>query len=221
METLSSPEQKKILRQNQYKSSPSWRDSYKRRCLENLRKSRENFVRKFRSASLDTKNSQPTVDDVMTEEWNRLRKDHSELPTCTELLFSTDDEVRYINSIMEEIQAALKTEEESLLEMYTEDYEASLCASIDQLGSNRVICPVCKKFTLFMNKHVVFCKCGIRINTEEDALTLEDVKLSIERAVDIHEKACEQTAVFSTVQMYGIDNLLMTCNVCDYMHIVV
>lgn len=51
------------------------------------------------------------VEDVMTEEWSLLRKDHAELPGCSELLFpSNDEEIFYINSIMEEIQSSLKSE---------------------------------------------------------------------------------------------------------------
>ena len=47
----------------------------------------------------------------MTEEWKELRKSHRNLPTCTEILIPTDnDEINYINSIVEEIQASLKQE---------------------------------------------------------------------------------------------------------------
>lgn len=47
----------------------------------------------------------------MTEEWNLMRKDNIMLPSGTELMFSThDEEIAYMNSIMEEIQASLKTE---------------------------------------------------------------------------------------------------------------
>ena len=35
--------------------------------------------------------------------------------------------------------------EEQLLELYYQDYEKSLCASLDQLNTDSVICPICQK----------------------------------------------------------------------------
>ena len=80
--------------------------------MENLRKSREKFLNRFRNSSGEkdiTLNS--FVKDVMTAEWQSLRKDHSHLPTCSELLFPSDDEeIKYLNSIIDEIQISLKAE---------------------------------------------------------------------------------------------------------------
>ena len=80
--------------------------------MENLRKSREKFLNRFRNSSGEkdiTLNS--FVKDVMTKEWQSLRKDHSHLPTCSELLFPSDDEeIKYLNSIIDEIQISLKAE---------------------------------------------------------------------------------------------------------------
>lgn len=77
--------------------------------MESLRKSRESFLNRFRSA--ESSSQRPSVKDVMTAEWNELRKDHVNLPTCTELLFPTDDEeITYLNSVIEEIQTALQAE---------------------------------------------------------------------------------------------------------------
>ena len=36
--------------------------------------------------------------------------------------------------------------EEHLLELYYQDYEKNLCASLDQLDTNSVICPICQKW---------------------------------------------------------------------------
>lgn len=88
------------------------------KCLENLRKSREKLLNRFRSDTLDQSGCHSAVKDVMTEEWNRLRKDNTDLPTCAELLFSSDDEeITYLNSVFEEIQVALQAEGMKVMDM--------------------------------------------------------------------------------------------------------
>lgn len=79
------------------------------RCIENLRKSRAKFVNRFRGA--DGKDLKSYVKDVMTEEWKVLREENKYLPTCSELLFHTDDEeIKYLNTIIDEIQDSLRAE---------------------------------------------------------------------------------------------------------------
>jgi len=39
--------------------------------------------------------------------------------------------------------------------------------------------------------------------------------------LDEHNGKCDHTAIFSTMNTLGIVNLLMTCEECDYMYIVV
>lgn len=120
------------------------------------------------------------------------------------------------------------------------------------------------RYSLLMNRGVIVCHCGLRINTEvaryswnkmllfgvhnillllcyalitavrslkfatpyhclhcypdyqQDALTLEDVRKSIGRGMDEHERQCENTAVFTTMHSMNIDNLLMTCEVGEH-----
>lgn len=75
-----------------------------------MRKSRQKFLDRFRQ-NADVSGSESVVKDVMTEEWNELRKTHSDLPSCATFLFSDkDEEIRYLNTIMEEIQSSLRAE---------------------------------------------------------------------------------------------------------------
>jgi len=50
------------------------------------------------------------VETVMTEEWKLLCETNSELPSCSELLFSQDEEILYVCSIIDEIQESLKVD---------------------------------------------------------------------------------------------------------------
>jgi len=53
-------------------------------------------------------------------------------------------------------------------EMEKEDQEAiqhALEASFDD-GRSFVICPVCKKNRLLENHHIIFCACGMRVDTK-------------------------------------------------------
>ncbi|KAJ7375091.1 hypothetical protein OS493_001825 [Desmophyllum pertusum] len=122
----------------------------------------------------------------MNEEWIRLSEENKELPpwrptreSCTpfagiELDNSEDTPLTEIISVMDEIQKDLMEEERNILARYDENLkfeEASLCAAINCLRTDDfVLCPVCKRNALHQNKQVIFCACGLRIDTEYDAV---------------------------------------------------
>jgi len=71
------------------------------RCLENMRKNRVSFLNRFRMPKRSDVIS--VVQEVMTEEWNVLRKSHT--------MFDTDnEEITYLNSIVEEVELSLREE---------------------------------------------------------------------------------------------------------------
>jgi DNA-directed RNA polymerase subunit RPC12/RpoP len=51
-----------------------------------------------------------------------------------------------------------------MLEEYYRNEEEALHAQIQQ--QNEALCPVCKKNKLLQNKQVIFCGCGLRIDTK-------------------------------------------------------
>lgn len=195
-------------------------------------------MERFRQTSSET-NDSSFVDEVMDEEWLRLSEENDDLspwrPTrrsCTpfkgiELDSSEDTSVEEVLSIMEEIQKELMDEERNILSQYEENLkfeEASLCAAIESLRTeDYVICPVCKRNPLHQNKQVVFCACGIRIDTEHDALNLTYLRNQIDEALTIHrDQGCAMEPEFcvSVFQEVGVSNLVALCKACDYFFIV-
>ncbi|XP_052799474.1 RPA-interacting protein A-like [Mya arenaria] len=122
----------------------------------------------------------------------------------------------------------LRHEELRLLEEYSsyeqgtlQLEEQSLCSALDKLSAVEVVCPLCKKSTLMLNKSVIFCKCGLRIDTEQDGLSLGNVQRLLEMGLEQHGAACHCEPVYSLVSDAGPTNLLMTCPDCDWMSVVI
>ncbi|KAK2558323.1 RPA-interacting protein A [Acropora cervicornis] len=192
----------------QYKcNTPPWKEQYRKRCLERLKNGRQKFVDRFR------RNSNSDESLVVKEADYNATEDYSL------------DEVL---TIMDEIQKELMEEERSILahEQYEENLkfeEASLCAAIECLRTDEVLCPVCKSKPLHQNKQVIFCACGLRIDTEYDAVNLSYVRGQIESALVAHrDEHClaEPEFCISFVQELGVRNLVSLCRACEFMYIV-
>lgn len=195
-------------------------------------------MERFRQASCET-NDSSFVNEVMDEEWLRLSEENQGLspwrPTrssCTpfkgiELDCSEDTSLDEVLSLLDEIQKELMDEERNILAQYEENLkfeESSLCAAIESLGTeDSVLCPVCKRNPLHQNKQVVFCACGIRIDTEHDALNLTYLRNQIDGALTIHgEQGCTMEPEFcvSVLQEVAVSNLVALCKACDFLFIV-
>ncbi|XP_077995916.1 RPA-interacting protein A-like [Glandiceps talaboti] len=215
--------------------TPPWKDTYRRRCFERLRKDRQSLVDRFRQIQPECEHGEhgeedlSCVDNVMQEEWKILQCEH-DLPSLRKNVSQSipdvadgADNFEEIFSVMEEIKAELLKEEQDILTNYESSVkfdEASLCAAVDKLNTDELVCPVCRRNPLMQNKTVIFCACGVRIDTEQDCLTLSHVKVQLEEAVKQHSTSCTGEAVFSVMDQFGNKNLLMSCKVCDYLYII-
>ncbi|XP_033120138.1 RPA-interacting protein B-like [Anneissia japonica] len=206
---------------------PSWKETYRKRCLQRLRKSRDNLLDRLRcsGAPMHEGKLPSVVTDVMEKEWRVLRAERR----CTDVpdLVEGIDDIDTVLSIMEEIQHELMKEEQSLLseyEAHLKHEEEVLCASVAKMNTDEVTCPICKRNALMENKGVIFCACGVRIQTEQDCLTLNNVKQQLSDGVEQHSSTmCLGQPIFSvgSLDMVGSQNLLMACKVCDFLHVVI
>ncbi|XP_050408441.1 RPA-interacting protein A isoform X2 [Patella vulgata] len=211
--------------QDMYKSrTPPWKETYRKRCLDRLRGSREKLMTRFRKIDM---NNEPTTDDtfikdLMTEEWKSLQREQ------TDIDFEGDvNGVDKMLSLFEDIQEELRREELRLLQEH-EKYEESLqqeevvlSSAIEKLSTDEVICPICQKSVLMMNQNIIFCRCGMRINTEQDCISLGDVKVQLESAISQHNSSCSYNPVFKVMSEFGPQHLLMACQACDFMYIII
>lgn len=224
-----SPVMNSMLRhKSMYKqTTPPWRETYRKRCSERLKANRQCLLDRFRGISIDTlefssENKEAAVQKLMLEEWNNLFGEQELLPCpCSDIDEEGLDEVV---TFMESIKTELLQEEEKVITEYQEMLrfeESTLQASICCEERGFVICPLCQKNNLVQVNATISCLCGLKIDTELDNLTLVHLKQQLNQGVELHNCRCCSTVKFSVNSLCGITNLLMTCQNCDFMFIVI
>lgn len=211
--------------------TPPWKETYRKRCMTRLRESREKLQEKFRKISASINETDEFITDLMRDELQTMQKNlgsgEEKLDIEMEGFSAADFDIESVLNLFEDIQEELRQEELKMLAEF-EKYEASvreeedvLCSAIASLSAEEVICPVCQKNSLLQNKSVIFCKCGVRVDTEQDCLTLRNVKQLLDDGVKLHGKTCDTPPTFSVVSALGPQNLLMSCQSCDWMSIII
>ncbi|ESO97271.1 hypothetical protein LOTGIDRAFT_231480 [Lottia gigantea] len=216
----------KTRRQDMYKArTPPWKETYRKRCLDRLRGSREKLMTRFRKIDI-TSEKDDFIKDIMTDELKTLKREQAK-DLDIEFEDTGFNGVDLMLNLFEDIQEELKHEELRLLEEH-DRYEHSLkleenvlCSAIEKLSTDEVICPICQKSTLLLNKNIIFCSCGVRIDTEQDCISLSNVKNQLEASIYQHSLACTTDPTFSIIADFGTQHLLMSCQVCDAMDIIV
>ncbi|KAL3857313.1 hypothetical protein ACJMK2_011993 [Sinanodonta woodiana] len=207
--------------------TPPWKESYRQRCLDRLRENRSKLQMRFRKMG-ESKGS--FIKELMREELLDMKHHQNEFKSSKENKSEedlVDFDIDQVLNMFEDIQDELRQEELKLLEEFEKyedslhDEESVLCSAIEKLCTEEVVCPLCEKNPILMNKAVIFCKCGMRINTEQDCLTLSNVKSLLESGVKEHNSICDARPTFTVVSELGIQNLLMSCQDCDWMSVII
>ncbi|XP_017314857.1 RPA-interacting protein isoform X3 [Ictalurus punctatus] len=212
-----------------YKSTtPPWKETYRKRCVERLKNSRSRLLEKYRQMRDPTKSSL-LVQEVMEVEWSALQSANQRLPS----LWKKDgvsDMYRDVQehdelAVLEEIQQELISQELSIIEeyhksqQYEELYLDSIVDGMEEDG--KLICPVCHANNLTVNSHFTSCPCGLYINTVGRNITADVLQHLLELRVTEHLEYCLQNPIFSVASSVdGGPNLMMSCRVCDYLTIV-
>ncbi|CAM4547170.1 hypothetical protein PO909_026668 [Leuciscus waleckii] len=212
-------------------TTPPWKETYRKRCVERLKNSRSRLLERFRQMGEDPTGSSRSllVQEVMEEEWRALQSANHRLPS----LWSGDgirdgssaqqesDEL----SAFEEIQQELIAQELSILEEYNrsvryeEQYLDSVLEGMEQGG--RIICPICHVNNLTVNSHFTSCPCGLYVNTIGRNVSSEVLQSLLERCVTEHMEDCLHNPSFSMAfNTDGSPNLMISCKVCDYLSVV-
>ncbi|XP_041749400.1 RPA-interacting protein [Coregonus clupeaformis] len=213
-------------------TTPPWKETYRKRCVDRLKNSRSRLLEKYRqmgdSQHCSGKGS-VLVQEVMEEEWKALQSANRGLPSlwskdCMEEVYSVMKEYDEL-AVFEEIQQELMSQEHSIIEEYEksmrfeEQYLNSVVEGME--GGRQIICPVCHVHNLTVNSHFTSCPCGLYINTRQSNVTLESLQCLLERRVTEHMEDCLHNPVFSVAS--GADsppNLMISCKACDYLSIV-
>ncbi|XP_036436419.1 RPA-interacting protein [Colossoma macropomum] len=212
-------------------TTPPWKETYRKRCVERLKNSRSRLLEKYRQMSDCTGGSKSSllVQEVMEMEWNALQSSNQSLPSLWRKdgikdMYSDMQENDEL-AILEEIQQELMSQERSIIEEYhkSQQYEEQyLSVVVDGMEEDgKLICPVCHVNNLTVNSHFTSCPCGLYINTMGRNITPEVLQRLLEARVTEHMEDCLQNPVFSVASnMEGSPNLMISCKACDYLSIV-
>ncbi|XP_006640896.2 RPA-interacting protein [Lepisosteus oculatus] len=213
-------------------TTPPWKETYRKRCMERLKNSRSQLLDRYRQAGESPRSGTKAsfvVQEVMEEEWKALQCTSGRLPS----LWSKDS-IREMYSVMqdddelavlEEIQQELLSQEQSIIDEYEKSMlyeEQCLNAMVEGMGAeNQIICPVCHMNNLTVNSHFISCQCGVYINTRHRNITAEHLRSLLERSVTDHVEQCFHSPVFSVAtSTEGSANLLISCMACDHLSVV-
>ncbi|KAG7483730.1 hypothetical protein MATL_G00041450 [Megalops atlanticus] len=213
-------------------TTPPWKETYRKRCVERLKNSRSRLLERYRQmgeARHCAGNRSFLVQEVMEEEWSALQSADSRLPS----LWGKDGIVEMYSvmqdrdelSVLEEIQQELMSQELLIIEEYEKSMqfeEGFLNAVVEGMEENgQIICPICHVNNLTVNSYFTSCQCGLYINTKHRNITPEHLRSLLENRVTEHMEECLQNPVFSMASnIDGFSNLIISCKVCDYLSIV-
>ncbi|XP_005751045.1 RPA-interacting protein isoform X1 [Pundamilia nyererei] len=213
-------------------TTPPWKETYRKRCVDRLKNSRARLLEKYRqmgeSQQCSSSGASIIVQEVMEEEWSALQSEDQRLPSLwgpagmAEMLgvMREYDEL----AVLEEIQQELMSEEMSIIEEYEKNqlfeqqYISSVVEGMDEM---RIICPICHTNNLNINSFFISCPCGVYINTKKQSITPDVLQHLLESRVSEHMEDCLHNPVFSVApNIEGSPNLMISCKVCDYLSIV-
>lgn len=140
-------------RMGQYKlGSPgykgNWKKAYREQCQQRLRDNRSKQFERLRQCG--------TTEDVATAAVKHAME-------LTNESFNQSPSLPYMDQLTEELIA----EERRILEQYMDDMRFDDQAVDATIGSSEtVVCPICQQSPLLQNHHIIFCNCGLRIDTQ-------------------------------------------------------
>ncbi|XP_039517475.1 RPA-interacting protein isoform X2 [Pimephales promelas] len=213
-------------------TTPPWKETYRKRCVERLKNSRSRLLEKFRQMGEDSSGSNRSllVQEVMEEEWSALQSANHRLPSLwngdgIRDVYAAQQEFDEL-SAFEEIQQELVAQELLILEQYNssvrheEQYLDSVVEEMETTGG-QIICPICHVNNLTVNGHFTSCPCGLYVNTIGRNVSSAVLQSLLERRVMEHMEDCLHNPCFSMAfNTDGSPNLMISCKVCDYLSVV-
>ncbi|KAM4699145.1 RPA-interacting protein [Discoglossus pictus] len=210
-------------------TTPPWKDTYRKRCVERLKSNRSKLLDKFRQVGdqlHSASGSSLLVQEVMEEEWQVMQCDNKGLPSLWRkeafsqamVILQDPDEL----ATLEEIKQELLLEEKAMLEEIESivQFEEDCLDSVVGFNSvDQTVCPVCNLNYLTVTSCFILCQCGVYIKTQ--GMSKEKLHSLLENNLTAHGYNCHQHPVFSVaVGAEGVSSLFMSCQVCDAMAII-
>ncbi|XP_068587574.1 RPA-interacting protein isoform X2 [Cebidichthys violaceus] len=213
-------------------TTPPWKETYRKRCVDRLKNSRSRLLERYRQTGESPQRSgfgaSVLVQEVMEEEWTALQSEDRRLPSLwgpegMAEMFSVMKEYDEL-AVLEEIQQELVSHEMSIIEehernlQFEQQYISSVVEGMEDVC---IICPICHTKNLNINSHFISCPCGLYINTKKRNVTPDVLRSLLESRVSEHMEDCLHNPVFSVAPDTDCSsNLMISCQVCDYLSIV-
>ncbi|XP_032394242.1 RPA-interacting protein isoform X1 [Etheostoma spectabile] len=214
-------------------TTPPWKETYRKRCVDRLKNSRTRLLDRYRQTGEGERRSgsgaSVIVQEVMEEEWVALQSEDRRLPSLwgpqgvAEQMFSVMNEYDEL-AVLEEIQQELMSQEMSIIEefeknlQFEQQYISSVVEGMEEMN---IICPICHMNNLNINSHFISCPCGLDINNKKPNITPDILRNLLESTVSQHMEDCLHNPVFSVAPNTDSSlNLIVSCKVCDYLSIV-
>ncbi|XP_062504897.1 RPA-interacting protein A-like isoform X2 [Corticium candelabrum] len=188
--------------------SARWKETYRTKCLQRLRDKRERLVAQQREIRIDE------VRRVMDEEMETMAREGAGI--------EANDLVEFMVAVEEELRREVRTCYDGHHDQDVQFTEALLAAHVTNRSSSAIACPLCKSF-LKQCHGLIHCDCGLRINTDQDCISLDYVRIQLEESTTRHGLQCTGQPAFAIweVPEVSISNLTMTCDSCDCLEIIV
>nr|XP_057905411.1 RPA-interacting protein [Doryrhamphus excisus] len=207
-------------------TTPPWRETYRKRCVERLKGSRSRLLDKYRK--MGESSTAAIVQEVMEAEWTALQSEGQRLPSLLGAdsiaeMYTVTKEYDEL-AVLETIQQELLSYEMSIMEEYERNQqfeEQYLSSVVEGMEESHIICPLCRMNYLNIDSHFISCPCGLYSNTKGKNMTPDVLRHLLESRVTEHMEDCPYDPVFSLASNTDTSaNLLITCKVCDYLSIV-
>ncbi|XP_074553083.1 RPA-interacting protein [Halichoeres trimaculatus] len=214
-------------------TTPPWKETYRKRCVDRLKNSRSRLLERYRqmgdSHPCSNSGTSIIVQEVMEEEWSALQSEDRRLPSLwgphgIAEVFNVMKEYDEL-AVLEEIQQELLSHEMSIIEEYERNlqYEQQYISTVvEGMDEMHIICPICNMKNLNINNYFVSCPCGLYINTKNQNINPNVLQHLLESKVSEHMEDCIHNPVFSVAPNTDgtSPNLMISCKVCDYLSIV-
>ncbi|XP_029015229.1 RPA-interacting protein isoform X2 [Betta splendens] len=132
-------------------TTPPWKETYRRRCMDRLKNSRSRLLDRYRQmGETCSSGASIIVQEVMGEEWTALQSEDQRLPSLwgsggMSEMFNVMKEYDEL-AVLEDIQQELMSHEMSIIEEYErnlqfeQQYISSVVEGMDEM---QIICPTC------------------------------------------------------------------------------
>ncbi|KAE8625249.1 hypothetical protein XENTR_v10006207 [Xenopus tropicalis] len=212
-------------------TTPPWKETYRKRCVERLKSNRSKLLDKFRQVGERIHGGVGgsfLVQEVMEEEWKAMQFENGSFPSMWKkeafsqalTIMQDPDEL----ATFEEIKQELLLEEKAMVDEFENilQFEEQCLDSVVGLSTgDQIVCPVCNRNYLTVTSCFIVCQCGVYINTQSQGMSIEKLHYLLESSLTAHGYHCTEHPVFSVAtELGGAGSLLMSCHACDAMVVI-